>query len=136
MPWYLKVVADGLLEALCSGNEKCVVTLVEHGADITEFGVERTYLRQEAESITEKAKRCRQALQWKILIRSIKDSPKTQHVVVMLDEVKDQNKMKDSGGLSMYGSNRLLDGSGLFAPCLCCCTCSRRSRPKMPLIRD
>ena len=125
MRWYLQVVEDGLLEALCSGNEQCVGTLMKHGADITEVGVERKYLREDAVAIKEKAKRCRQALQWKILIRSCNDSPKTQHVMVMLDEVKDQNKMKLSGGLSMYGSNRLLDGSGLFSPCLCCHSCSR-----------
>ncbi len=34
----MQVINDGLLEALCIGNERCVAMLIEHGADITEFG--------------------------------------------------------------------------------------------------
>eukprot|EP00961_Rhodomonas_salina_P186654 2520056-Rhodomonas_salina.4 len=105
---YLQVIGDGLLEALCTGNEKCVEMLIDHGADITEFGVERKHLRGEVESADEKARkaskveRTRQAVQWKILMECADE--KTQHVKQMLDEVEDERNEKsgEGHGQTMY----------------------------------
>jgi len=103
---YLQVVELALLEALCSGSEQCVETLIDHGADITEFGVERRHFRNVATSPEDKLARCRQALEWKILLKSCHDSDKTQHVVVMLEQLKDAVKDRPASTTIVCGPDK------------------------------
>ncbi len=57
--------------------------------------------RKEQVEHCRQVERCRQVLQWKILLRSCDDSPAAAHFVQLLDEIKDTFKQKVSGGLSM-----------------------------------